>query len=99
MRRNEVSPAIPVILLALLLGGSITPAAEDDLDKRITLDLKEAELQKVFALYGDILGMEVEFDPALDRTISITFDQPGTFPYICEPHWESHGMKGVVIVE
>ena len=27
-----------------------------------------------------------------------TFDQPGTFPYVCEPHWESHGMKGVVIV-
>ena len=28
-----------------------------------------------------------------------TFDQPGTFPYVCEPHWESHGMKGVVVVE
>jgi plastocyanin len=28
-----------------------------------------------------------------------TFDQSGTFPYICEPHWKSHGMKGVVIVE
>lgn len=28
-----------------------------------------------------------------------TFDQPGTYPYICEPHWESHGMKGVVVVE
>lgn len=28
-----------------------------------------------------------------------TFEQPGTFPYICEPHWESHGMKGVINVE
>ena len=28
-----------------------------------------------------------------------TFEQPGTYPYICEPHWESHGMKGVVTVE
>jgi plastocyanin len=28
-----------------------------------------------------------------------TFDEPGTFPYICEPHWDSHGMKGVVVVE
>lgn len=28
-----------------------------------------------------------------------TFNQPGTFTYICEPHWESHGMKGVVVVE
>ena len=28
-----------------------------------------------------------------------TFDQAGTYPYICEPHGESHGMKGVVIAE
>ena len=28
-----------------------------------------------------------------------TFDEPGTYPYICEPHWDSHGMTGVVIVE
>ena len=27
------------------------------------------------------------------------FETPGSFPYICEPHWESHGMKGVVHVE
>ena len=27
-----------------------------------------------------------------------TFDKPGTYPYICEPHHESHGMKGVVHV-
>jgi len=26
------------------------------------------------------------------------FDKPGSFPYICEPHWESHGMKGIVHV-
>lgn len=26
------------------------------------------------------------------------FDKPGTYPYICEPHWESHGMKGVIHV-
>ena len=22
------------------------------------------------------------------------FNVPGSFPYICEPHWQSHGMKG-----
>ncbi len=27
-----------------------------------------------------------------------TFDKPGTYPYICEPHIESHKMKGVVHV-
>ncbi len=27
-----------------------------------------------------------------------TFNQVGTFPYVCEPHYESHKMKGVVTV-
>lgn len=27
------------------------------------------------------------------------FETPGSYPYICEPHWKSHGMKGVVHVE
>lgn len=27
-----------------------------------------------------------------------TFDTPGTYPYICEPHHETHNMKGVVHV-
>lgn len=27
-----------------------------------------------------------------------TFDKPGTYPYTCEPHLESHKMKGVVRV-
>lgn len=27
-----------------------------------------------------------------------TFEKPGTYPYICEPHIESHKMKGVVHV-
>jgi plastocyanin len=27
------------------------------------------------------------------------FEKAGSFTYICEPHWESHGMKGIVHVE
>ncbi len=27
-----------------------------------------------------------------------TFNQPGSYDYICEPHFESHKMKGVVHV-
>lgn len=27
-----------------------------------------------------------------------TFDEPGDYPYQCEPHGESHNMKGVVHV-
>jgi len=26
------------------------------------------------------------------------FDAPGSYNYICEPHWKSHGMTGVVHV-
>jgi type II secretory pathway component GspD/PulD (secretin) len=66
--------AIAAVALAFLLGGSIAPAAEDDLDKRITLELKGAELEKVLMLYQDVLGVEVEIDPPVDRTISIAFD-------------------------
>lgn len=26
------------------------------------------------------------------------FNETGSFPYICEPHWDTHGMTGVVHV-
>ena len=74
MKRNACSLTLTAVALAFLLGGSITPAAEDDLDKRITLELKGAELEKVLMLYQDVLGVEVDIDPPVDRTISIAFD-------------------------
>lgn len=27
-----------------------------------------------------------------------TFDRPGAYPYICEPHDESHAMRGIIRV-
>lgn len=36
------------------------------------------------------------FFPEESRTR--TFDKPGTYPYVCEPHDESHQMHGVVHV-
>lgn len=33
-----------------------------------------------------------------DESRERVFETPGSFPYICEPHWESHGMQGVVHV-
>lgn len=74
MSRNGCSLVIAAVVLAFLPGGSITPAAEADLDKRITLELKGAELEKVLMLYQDVLGVEVEIDPPVDRPISIAFD-------------------------
>ena len=33
-----------------------------------------------------------------DETFERTFDEPGVYRYVCEPHEESHPMKGVVRV-
>lgn len=33
-----------------------------------------------------------------DESRSRRFDKPGVYPYVCEPHDESHGMHGVVRV-
>ena len=27
-----------------------------------------------------------------------TFNEPGRYPYLCGPHWDSHNMKGVIDV-
>ncbi|MBL6958534.1 MAG: copper-binding protein [Rhodospirillales bacterium] len=28
----------------------------------------------------------------------VKFDQPGTYPYLCGPHWKEEGMKGALTV-
>ena len=33
-----------------------------------------------------------------DETFEKTFDKPGVYPYVCEPHEKDHDMKGVVTV-
>jgi plastocyanin len=33
-----------------------------------------------------------------EETFERTFDEPGVFPYVCEPHEKDHDMKGVVRV-
>lgn len=32
------------------------------------------------------------------ETYQRTFDTPGTFPYVCEPHEKTHDMRGVIHV-
>ena len=49
-----------------------------------------------YSLYGHMEPIGDYFFPGESR--ERTFDKPGTYPYICEPHYESHGMKGVVHV-
>ncbi len=33
-----------------------------------------------------------------EETFERTFDEPGVFPYVCEPHEKDYDMKGVVHV-
>lgn len=33
-----------------------------------------------------------------EETFEKTFDKPGVYPYVCEPHEKDHDMKGVVTV-
>ena len=33
-----------------------------------------------------------------EETFERTFDKPGTYPYVCEPHEKEYDMKGVVHV-
>jgi len=33
-----------------------------------------------------------------EETFERTFDKPGDYPYVCEPHEKDHDMKGVVHV-
>lgn len=47
-----------------------------------------------FAQLGDTPGDY--FFPGESR--ERVFATPGSYPYVCEPHWETHGMKGVVHV-
>jgi len=68
--------AFPVANAAFLLLTVCLPAVavDDLLDKRISLDLKDASVRNVFQLYQEILGVELEIDPTLDAKVSITFE-------------------------
>ena len=56
------------------------------------------EKRQYHSVYFEQLGDEPSdyFFPG--ETRERVFDTPGSYPYICEPHWESHGMVGVVHV-
>jgi type II secretory pathway component GspD/PulD (secretin) len=68
-----VLPAVAAVL-ALSTVCLSAVAVDDLLDKRISLDLKDASVQNVFQLYQEILGVELEIDPTLDGKVSITFE-------------------------
>lgn len=57
----------------------------------------QEEMQYHSVLFPDMDDKKMDyFFP--DEIRERSFDKPGTYPYICEPHIESHNMKGVVHV-
>ena len=63
-----------------------------------TVRWENREKRQYHSVYFEALG-----DPAGDYFFpgefrERTFSEPGTYDYICEPHYKSHNMKGMVKV-
>ncbi len=56
------------------------------------------EKRQYHSVYFESLGDEQGDYFFPDETRERTFKTPGTYSYICEPHYETHDMKGVVHV-
>jgi type II secretory pathway component GspD/PulD (secretin) len=74
MRRTVFGSSALATVLAMLLSGFAAAAAESDLDKRITLKLENAPVQKIFDIYRQILEVELDLDPTIDGDITISFE-------------------------
>lgn len=53
-------------------------------------------MRRILSVYFETLGCEEGdyFFPG--ETRELIFDKPGTYPYICEPHHDTHNMKGTI---
>ena len=104
---------LPVLALSLIIATPLTQAEETVVVIAKEYGFEPAELtvkagtrvrwenhekrqyhSAFFAQLGDKPGDY--FFPGESR--ERVFDTPGSYPYICEPHVESHDMKGVVHV-
>ena len=63
-----------------------------------TVRWENQEKRQYHSVYFEALGGEEGDYFFPDETRERTFNTPGTYPYICEPHHETHNMKGVVHV-
>ena len=105
--------AVTTVLLSILLSWGITAGAETvtvitkdykfepaEITVRpgTTVRWENQEKRQYHSVFFEQLGDEPGdyFFPGESR--ERTFDKPGNYPYICEPHYKSHDMKGVVQV-
>ena len=110
MRRRALLWAVPLVLAAAGCGGGddAAPVAttEVSMAKSYRFDPKQIEVeagQKVTWTNDDNFTHTVQDDGQEDHkvergeSVSITFDQPGTYHYVCTLH--SQDMDGEVVVK
>ena len=44
------------------------------------------------------LGIDLPLNPGEVVTHTLALDEPGSYEFLCTPHWETLGMKGVITV-
>ena len=57
-----------------------------------------AERRQYHTVWFKELGEKGTAELYPDESYEKTFDTPGNFPYLCEPHHDTHGMIGIVHV-
>ncbi|MBW7860111.1 MAG: cupredoxin domain-containing protein [Rhodocyclaceae bacterium] len=63
-----------------------------------TVRWENVEKRQFHSVYFESLGDPVRDDFFPGEVRERTFEKPGTYPYICEPHDSSHKMRGVIHV-
>jgi len=58
-----------------VLGADATSVEQKMDSERVSLNLKDSSVKKVLGLYKDLLGVEVDYQCAQDRQISISFEE------------------------
>ena len=76
---------------------------EGVVNKRFSVDQYKSKMGDdrnimVLAFTVDDLGIDVEVEAGETSELVFTFDEPGTYDFICLPH-ESLGMVGQIIVQ
>jgi len=78
MNPRMINKVVLAVIAILLLGGALQAGVDDVKSKieneRISLDLKEASLAKVFEIYRTLLGVEVRIRCAREPRVTIAFD-------------------------
>ncbi|MBI1906056.1 MAG: cupredoxin domain-containing protein [Rhodocyclales bacterium] len=109
-RMLTVMTAVAFSSPALLLAGTPAEAvvitvkdfhfepAEITVKVGTTVRWENHEKRQYHNVYFEALGDKQSDYFFPDEVRERTFETPGTYPYICEPHHESHKMRGVVHV-